>query len=272
MLRMIHIVIHLRILLEQHKEHLILLKNRWTNPFVSTARFDWHILDARARAEEMTGVTGENGSELTWIPSVIVPESDWFVDEVRDDNEHESEVPDISEVLAEDILLFPIASDDDEDRDFDDFDDRESAEDLNNSPLPVHIEHRLVEARESSELRITWKDRPELGVKYDEDISSFLELIHVSKDSRTISQSGPQYVLELNERGFFYFEETDIARLAKRTLMLNDQCINGGALLLQRLLSESREGTGARYTILSTFDLPRIRRCAPNDEIWRNIK
>lgn len=56
--------------------------------------------------------------------------------------------------------------------------------------------------------------------------------------------------------------------------MLNDQCINGGALLLQDLISRQQtdDAHTITCTILSTYDLPRILRNAPDGEIWRNTK
>lgn len=102
---------HLIVLLKQHREHLLLLKNQWTNPFVSTTRLDWHIRHANLRAEEICGALADS-QNFTWLTAMTVdnaaPEYDLFVDEVPED---ELEVLDLSEVLAEEMILL-IGSDD----------------------------------------------------------------------------------------------------------------------------------------------------------------
>ncbi|KAG2125734.1 hypothetical protein DEU56DRAFT_873029 [Suillus clintonianus] len=60
------------------------------------------------------------------------------------------------------------------------------------------------------------------------------------------------------------FEPRDIGFLARPTAFLNDVCINGCAVLLQKDMPNSA------VAVFSTYDLPRIRYNAADDRLWRN--
>ncbi|KIL54052.1 hypothetical protein M378DRAFT_93217 [Amanita muscaria Koide BX008] len=66
------------------------------------------------------------------------------------------------------------------------------------------------------------------------------------------------------------FTENDVALLRNAASWLNDICINSCALLLQALLTLTDDSQASTCAILNSFDLPRIARGAPPDEIWRN--
>jgi hypothetical protein len=122
----------------------------------------------------------------------------------------------------------------------------------------------------SLELCMTWGNLGDL--KYNEDISSFLESVHGSSDVQALQLSAKHF-LRLRERGTFFFKPADISCVAKRRAMLNNQCINGGALLLQDLVSRQQtDDAHITCTILSTHDLPCILCNAPDEEIWCNTK
>ncbi|KAG0697549.1 hypothetical protein DFH29DRAFT_1003608 [Suillus ampliporus] len=60
------------------------------------------------------------------------------------------------------------------------------------------------------------------------------------------------------------FEPRDIGFLAHLTAFLNDVCINGCAVLLQK------DMPNPAVAVFSTYDLPRIRYNAADDMLWRN--
>jgi Ulp1 protease family, C-terminal catalytic domain len=70
------------------------------------------------------------------------------------------------------------------------------------------------------------------------------------------------------------FDPSDLNRFRSPSACLNDVCINGGATLLQNILSSSTHPSSEhsrRCAILSTFDLPRIRYNYSDNDLWRNI-
>jgi Ulp1 family protease len=71
------------------------------------------------------------------------------------------------------------------------------------------------------------------------------------------------------------FDAQDLNRLASATSRLNDVCLNGGAAVLQHFYSSSTLSSAPhsfRCAILSTFDLPRVRYNASDQDLWRNIR
>lgn len=79
---------------------------------------------------------------------------------------------------------------------------------------------------------------------------------------RVLAASGP--------RSCVSYEVDDIAQFVSPTSLLNDDCINGAALLLQ---SHFVNQFGASdIAILTTHDLVRIRYGATDDQLWRNTK
>lgn len=75
------------------------------------------------------------------------------------------------------------------------------------------------------------------------------------------------------------FEPASIARFISPTAMLNDECINSGALLLQYQLahaadeSNSSLGFDARsVALLTTHELVRVQYGVTDDQIWRSVE
>lgn len=64
------------------------------------------------------------------------------------------------------------------------------------------------------------------------------------------------------------FELKDIALLASPTACLNDTCINRCTVLL---FSKLKSVVTGHCTLLTSYDLPRIRYNASDDILWRNI-
>jgi hypothetical protein len=250
------------VLLEQHREHILLLKNQWTNSFVSATRLDWHIRHSNLRAEGI-GSAPVDGQNLTWLTTMTVDnENNLFVKEVPEEG---LEVPVLLTGSDDEDQL---DDDDGAERDADDLRVLQSSGDNEKWSLKPRLIRQTLEAgsARSLELRMMWKDLEDL--KYDEDICSFLDAVHGPSDVQPL-QSSAKHFLGLGERGTFFFEPADILCVAKRRAMLNDQCINGGALLLQDLIScqQTDDTRIITCTILSTYDLPRILHNAPDDEI-----
>ncbi|KIL55541.1 hypothetical protein M378DRAFT_90770, partial [Amanita muscaria Koide BX008] len=64
-----------------------------------------------------------------------------------------------------------------------------------------------------------------------------------------------------------YFDTREMGILSTESACLNDVCVNGGAALFQSIFD-----TNSKFALLSTFDLPRIRYHATDQNVWRNIR
>jgi len=67
-----------------------------------------------------------------------------------------------------------------------------------------------------------------------------------------------------------WFSEKELRILDSSTALLNDTCINGGAVILHRLFSNNN--SEPRCAIFSTHDLTRIRYKALDQELWKKVK
>ena len=85
------------------------------------------------------------------------------------------------------------------------------------------------------------------------------------------SASARRILYRKKELADIEFTEKDINILHSPSARLNDVCLNGGAAILQDTFSSTFPDTSNRCALLSTFDLPRIRYKASDDDIWRNI-
>lgn len=84
----------LTVLLQHERQHLLDLKHRWTNAFVSEVRFDWHVQNAVEVANELTGKA---------IPLRVACMSVWMgQDSAQDEAVSISSDTAVSEVSAED--------------------------------------------------------------------------------------------------------------------------------------------------------------------------
>jgi hypothetical protein len=73
-------------------------------------------------------------------------------------------------------------------------------------------------------------------------------------------------------RALSYFTEPDIKWLETPGKMLDDACINGGALILQYVftnLATTSSNPVNKITMLTSYDFPHIKHGASDDEIWR---
>ena len=80
--------------------------------------------------------------------------------------------------------------------------------------------------------------------------------------------SGPKYANQ--KYGNDWFSEKELRILDSPTALLNDTCINGGAIILQRQFSNNN--SESHCAIFSMHDLTRIRYKALDQELWKNAK
>lgn len=75
-------------------------------------------------------------------------------------------------------------------------------------------------------------------------------------------------------RGRFHFsiEGDTFQQFLSPTARLNDNSLNGAAILLQTQLLKGGNDTAASVAVLSTHDLVRMRDGSPDDQIWRCAK
>lgn len=99
-----------------------------------------------------------------------------------------------------------------------------------------------------------------------------------STDLPALRDIRPRLLRLLPPRRNCSFSPAEISRFSSPTALLNDQCLNGGALLLQTQLIRITEENGSpaseaqSVAILATHDLVRIRYGASDDDVWRNVK
>src|ERR1700722_2831019 len=86
------------------------------------------------------------------------------------------------------------------------------------------------------------------------------------------STSAKRILRRKGESADLEFTEQDINILHSPSGCLKDVCLNGGAAILQDTCSSTSPDTCNRCALLSTFDLPRIRYKASDDDIWRNTR
>ncbi|KAF7979480.1 hypothetical protein HWV62_42311 [Athelia sp. TMB] len=178
--------------------------------------------------------------DLNWVPTVIAesPELEHH-DTTNDDpgvsTSQESLVEDSEGVMVEDALEDEI----DGLLDSDSLVEDATAEVVWKLPLQYLIEDPI----DMSE------DVPDVAVP--------ISILH-----RALAASG--------SRSRISYEASDIARFVSPTALLNDECINGAALLLQSHFI--REFGSSDVAILSTHDLVRVRYGASDEDLWRNTK
>jgi Ulp1 protease family, C-terminal catalytic domain len=102
--------------------------------------------------------------------------------------------------------------------------------------------------------------------------------IHLLQDIQSIrfgvmmpSEHRPRILLASGELPTYHFEQRDLDILKSPTARFNDVGINGGAALLHRFYLLRNKTSAERCALLSTFDLPRVRYNASDEELWRYI-
>lgn len=286
---------HLSLQLTRHRDHLLHLKPRWSNPLASAIRFDACVKEASEIANQVTG--SFQPSSVPWIntttdvddlfPSplnhVFVNDGDDSsfdsIDSTDDSMPADARVDnldihlivvgdasydhplDLGDVLLSDMLLEENCVE-------------ESHDMQDTSTLTPADGWTLFPYTAAVSISIYSKGITGLIVQYTPRLQKILtdEGLIFDLNSLTFPSSlVPQY----SDRviGPFLFDEADIRRLDNPTALLNDICINGLAYYLQAMLNAD-----AKYhlhshdcAIFSTHDLVRIRYKASDQDLWRSV-
>ncbi|KAM6491874.1 hypothetical protein JOM56_012733 [Amanita muscaria] len=116
---------------------------------------------------------------------------------------------------------------------------------------------------ENPTVRLLWAV-PE-GLTYDSQLFSVLQSEALRN---TVSSINGNHSRIFRWLGYtHYFDAREMGILSTESACLNDVCVNGGAALFQSIFD-----TNSKFALLSTFDLPRIRYHATDQNVWRNIR
>ncbi|KAF7981244.1 hypothetical protein HWV62_34613 [Athelia sp. TMB] len=225
-------------LLLEHRTQLRLLQPQWTSVLQSNVRIQSAIANAADAAIHILGI--QPSIDLNWVPTVIAESPELVYHDITIDDpsviaSQESLVEDSEGVMAEDALE----------------DEIDGLLDSNS----------MVEAATAE---VVWKLPVQYLIEDPIDISEDAPNVAVPVKilHRALAASGP--------RSRVSYETSDIARFVSPTALLNDECINGAALLLQSHFIH--EFGGSDVAILSTHDLVRVRYGVSDDDLWRNTK
>jgi ligand-binding SRPBCC domain-containing protein len=255
-----------KIQLEQRRDHLLHLKSRWTNSLASALRFNSHIANVPDVLQRTLGIALP--SALTWAaPRVPFPHAD-LLD--YSDTKLGSNTPSLASDLQhhdafdhddEQLLLADvIAGDPDED-----------------DTVEVETDNVAMDVRANIVWTLPVCPTTSYTAPHPQQIQADIQTDHfLSLDYMLGVASTPNVTRYLyrNGRPTVQFNDEDIARLKSPTARLNDICINGGAVLLQGLLSGPSNPSSThsqRCAILSTFDLPRVRYKLSDHDLWRHL-
>ncbi|KAF7977559.1 hypothetical protein HWV62_3356 [Athelia sp. TMB] len=239
----------LHTLLNEKRRGLLFLEKRWTTPLASDLRFRSTVQEAAKTAQALSGAG--SATELDWMPPNLATPSI------------------LPETSADDVLALPddytysfgnaLAPDSDNLAAEDNLDDNEDVS-------------RADEVVNKASAVISWQlpDRLNLDPMVDYDTNS--------GNPPALRDIRPRLLCLVPPRRNCSFVPADIARFISPTALLNDECVNGGALLLQTQLLRQAEENGLQgpqaqsVAILTTHDLVRIRYGASDDDVWRNVK
>ncbi|KZP33320.1 hypothetical protein FIBSPDRAFT_882069 [Athelia psychrophila] len=217
------------LLFEQHRQ-LLFLEKRWSTPLASSARFQSAVQEAEKTAK---AVIGEDPFiELNWMPTVLPPTTitveegtDGAIDmlPVPDFSVSESQILDSDNLITEDELE---GSDDRSDESL-----VENVSAVVSSTLPDNICIDLISHH---------------GVTAE-------ELVPVL----SLSDFRNRQLIPVPHRGCFHFviEGDTFKQFLSPTAQLNDNSLNGAAILLQTQLLKGDMDTAASVAVLSTHDL-----------------
>jgi len=244
------------VLLQQRRRHLILLKSHWANRFTPTEQFDNHVARAASIARTLSGPINAPRQVITVPIFSQVEEEDLDPSDVNVPPD-----PDTDETLLVDIVSMDLSNE-------------EEPTDSNTgaSECSVNLIWR-VPVRPSSFAFVVPSDKRLLQDKlyihddFRQEILTFTTISHNNSTAARIFHG-------TDNLSSIQFDPSDIARLKSPTAWLNDTCINGGAALLQWFFSSPGYPgfeSSRRCALLSTFDLPRVRYKADDDQLWRHI-
>ncbi|KAF7972323.1 hypothetical protein HWV62_18424 [Athelia sp. TMB] len=238
-------------LLQEHHIQLRLLQPQWTFALQSDIQIKSAIAQATDTANRVLGISPS--TTLDWVTTVMLSTS-----ESLDYDSITIDAPLVVEDSEEAMVVDALEDELDGLVESDMLDDDVAAEVLWRLPVrdcALHIQciAQLMDEIKNDYLLEDVEDLPD-------DISD--TLAHISLAPRVLAASGA--------RSRISYAPEDIARFVSPTSMLNDDCINGAALLLQSHFID--EFSRSDVAILTTHDLVRIRYAASDEDIWRNTK
>ncbi|KIL60922.1 hypothetical protein M378DRAFT_1061934 [Amanita muscaria Koide BX008] len=267
---------HFHILLKQKRDHLLLLKKRWTNPMVHALRFDEHIRTAEKLAQQIMGAKAP--TDYVWLTTIMV-------DNIVEDSDDltRSSVPEGLD--SQDTVIADLLEEELEDDPID-----PPAEIGPVQSVPYRAEHipMVIDAVDLEETRLSVH-----GLLNAEDSDSEVEIISNIARS-TMSSEAAQVKAEIrvhwttlmlstvptmddmnrtrvvkrsDGRIGVVFETDDINRIAKPRQWLSSSSINGCATLFQAIFSSQKD-----HAIFSTYSLVHIRNNVNDEVLWRNTQ
>ncbi|KII84489.1 hypothetical protein PLICRDRAFT_117716 [Plicaturopsis crispa FD-325 SS-3] len=188
----------LSVLLGQRREQMLLLKNRWINPFVSAVRFQYHVTNSVAIADRLCSTSHHTPPQLHWITPVQLTMPDT------------SQGLPLADVFSDNTELVPLESD------------------------QTILDYFLADASDDEDSISDDDDETALHLAIDtfRNVSLPLPIRPTPRDL----QFSRVFTRDNNSRGAC-FETNDLQILASATARLNDNCMNGSARLLQSLSS-----------------------------------
>ncbi|KIN99430.1 hypothetical protein M404DRAFT_30479 [Pisolithus tinctorius Marx 270] len=225
------------LVLQQHRESLAKMQERWPMPLASTVHYASQARSAQAISTSLAGTPAP--LELRWLPPI---QCDVSADGL---SEADSTLP-LTDVDAGEHVLDP---------------DQTAFTDILEDVPSNADEDGLSnddEDQKTHNVNLVW-EIPFIPVVDMINVHNDLPLV-CGVYARRVRQSQdgfPRYIFELD----------DYERLASPTGLLNDSCINGCAALLY---SEFLSLNAAWCAILSTHDLPCIQYHAEDNILWRN--
>ncbi|KIO09804.1 hypothetical protein M404DRAFT_130054 [Pisolithus tinctorius Marx 270] len=221
------------LVLQQHRESLAKLQERWPNPLASAVRYASHARTAVTVATSLAHAAATS-LVLQWLPPILcdVPADALSEDDagLALDPDPIEDILDPAQIALADVL-----------------------EDTESPPITNEEDSGDAENQKDSHN----VDTPTVDTM---DVYSNV-LIACGVYVRRVRETQDGFPRQT-------FEANDYERLASPTARLNDTCINGCSALLY---SEFQSSAAAQCAIFSMHDLPRIRYHAEDNVLWRNI-
>ncbi|KAJ2911367.1 hypothetical protein MD484_g9047, partial [Candolleomyces efflorescens] len=218
--------------LEEAREGLLLLRNHWATPFASRIRFEGKIEEAVATPSRL-GLSPFK-RHLNWVLPVVNQSQDIAHDDLDQDATEENIQDDLAMQLFEDPDTTIVDYPDEDEAIMQQYLSNESDDE---AVLPVS--------------GVSWTQPT--GLQLNTTLLATLVTLPVP-EIQTIE-----------------FDSPSLDILSNPTCRLNDVCINGGAALLQHIVSQTSPDTASACAIFSTFDLDRTKHRLPLPLVWQMV-
>ncbi|KAF7967404.1 hypothetical protein HWV62_34409 [Athelia sp. TMB] len=241
----------LHVLLAEHRRQLLFLQKRWSTPLASNVRFESAVREATRTAQVLSGEDPE--LVLDWIVPPFVPTVVTVEDDIDDDLGHgEADAP-AAESPASTLVL--------------DSDNLIAEDELEGGDDTLLDDEHTIEIASAI---ISWTLPENLKIYYTPNYQLTTEqLVPVPRPHDFKRRT----LVPLPARRFNVMFETEMfRRFLSPTAMLDDESVNGAAILLQTHYLRFEFAAAASTAILTTHDLVRGRFNAADDQLWRNAK